>query len=88
MLLLKADCIPASGTTLTTDGSLPDSATATVEIQREVFQGFGNLFMRLMVLHEKGPLCTPITIYRVMAKTLTYLACLTALTMFLCPAED
>jgi hypothetical protein len=88
MLSLMADCIPASGTTLTTDRSLPDSATVTVEIQQEVFQGFGNLFMHLMVLHEKGPLCTPITIFRVMAKTLTYLACLTALMMFLCLVED
>ncbi|KAG1903770.1 uncharacterized protein F5891DRAFT_1184719 [Suillus fuscotomentosus] len=54
----------------------------------ESFLGSGR-FAYWMVLHEKRHRCMPM-IFRAMAKVLTYLTCLSALTIFLCPtpAED
>ncbi|KAG2047254.1 hypothetical protein BDR06DRAFT_1014000 [Suillus hirtellus] len=53
----------------------------------ELFLGSDNQFTHWMVLHEKKHQYTPM-IYRTMAKVLTYLTCFSALTIFLCPAED
>jgi hypothetical protein len=53
----------------------------------ESFLGFGNLFAHWMVFHERRHQCAPM-IYRAIAKILTYLTCLSALTIFLCPAVD
>jgi hypothetical protein len=82
---LMADSIPMIGINSATEGSPSEGATANIETQRE---GSSNLFVRLVVFHEKRPQWIPTTIHRALAKILTYLICLTALTMFLCLAED
>lgn len=85
MPLLMADSIPMTEIASATDGSSSEGATAKIETPRE---GSGNLFVRLVVFHEKRPQWITTTICRAVAKILTYSICLTALTIFLCPAED